>query len=71
MAKSSCVSIFAFVAAILGLLANVVSVGTTEWLVSDKMKTSFGVFRHCDMDTKFCGGMSELSYVVDAQEVGK
>ncbi|KAK7091206.1 hypothetical protein V1264_008925 [Littorina saxatilis] len=28
-----------------------------------------GIFRHCDLDTQYCGGMSEIAAIVDAQEV--
>lgn len=67
MARNTCVSLFAFFVSVLGLLANVLSVGTTDWLVS--MKMSLGIFRHCDFNTHYCGGMSEIAAVVDAQEV--
>ena len=72
MAKNSSVSLFAFVLSALGLMANVVAIGTSSWLISVKyLKMSIGVFRHCDYDSKYCGGMSEISAIVDAQEVGE
>lgn len=70
MARNTCVSLFAFFVAVLGLLANVLSVGTTDWMVSmNDEKISIGIFRHCDIDTHYCGGMSEISALVDGQEV--
>ena len=72
MAKNSLVSLFAFFLSLAGLMANVVSVGTTSWLISVKyLKMSIGIFRHCDFDSDYCGGMSELGAIVDAQEVGE
>lgn len=73
MAKNSLVSLFAFILSAAGLLANIVSVGTTSWLISVKylIKVSIGIFRHCDLDTNYCGGMSEIGAIVDAQEVGE
>ncbi|XP_076437574.1 uncharacterized protein LOC143276808 [Babylonia areolata] len=71
MAKNSCVSIIAFALALVGLISNVVSIGSSSWLVSVKyLKMTIGVFRHCDLDNGYCGGMSDIAAIVDAQEVG-
>ncbi|KAL8607770.1 hypothetical protein ACOMHN_039443 [Nucella lapillus] len=70
MAKNSCVSIISFLLAVAGLIANVVSVGTSSWLVSVKyLKMTIGVFRHCDLDNGYCGDMSDVSAIVDTHEV--
>lgn len=70
MAKNTCVSILAFALAVAGLIANVVSIGTSNWLVSVKyLKMTIGVFRHCDLDNGYCGGMSDVAAIVDAHEV--
>jgi len=64
------VALFSFIVASLGLLANILSVGTASWLISpETLKMSVGIFRHCDFDSTYCGEMAEISAIVDAQEV--
>lgn len=62
-----------FICSVVALLLNIVSIASPHWVNSDgqQHKIDIGLFIHCDVRTTSCGGMHEISSIVDVQEVGK
>ncbi len=65
------VSILGLLCSALGLTFNVISIATPHWLASrGYTNTDIGIFRHCNVDSGYCGDMDTLGAIVNADDIG-
>lgn len=70
MATSIC-AVLGFIFSLTAMIFNVVSIATPHWLNAEgDLKMDIGLFLHCDTNNKYCGGMEEISAIIDVQEAG-
>ncbi|XP_046578535.1 uncharacterized protein LOC124286236 [Haliotis rubra] len=64
------VTILGFLCSTLSVTFNAIAIATPHWLASrGRSNTDIGVFRHCNVDSGYCGDMDSLGAIINSKDI--